>query len=327
MLKLLVVLLLASTVVKAESTKTAGELIKQAHGHDNMYTLGEQASQQKALGFYQSALTAKPDKKQRLHILYRMAQLYGSSYDLTKGEKPDFHKAIELNKKIVAEYPRQEPLVYKAMSSICDHYTTVRDFESAIRWSKKTLGFKPSEMAEQLESGEIDKESADKIRRYQRRAVGQIAYSADHISYLRSHGELRRISDEYYGTFIAERAGELLSENMDKMPDLWAPTNDEPLSSSGSTLQAVDSVPAAHNERQKNLQVQSNGVPEITEARGSAEPNVTEISQKEEYVAKEPRAPPLIYFKKYIIVAAAMAVLALAAIIIRKRKTSFKELD
>ncbi|NIP52252.1 MAG: hypothetical protein GWN76_02295, partial [candidate division Zixibacteria bacterium] len=78
------------------------------------YTLGPEASQKKALSLYQSALAADPDKKQRLHILYRMAQLNGSAYQLEKGEKPDFQKAIKLYKEIINSYPEDEPLVYKA---------------------------------------------------------------------------------------------------------------------------------------------------------------------------------------------------------------------
>ena len=90
---ILVAVICVMSLAFRSNAETAGELIAQAHKHDNMYTLGPEASQQKALSFYESALAAEPDEKQRLHILYRMAQLCGSSYDLSKGEKPDFHKA------------------------------------------------------------------------------------------------------------------------------------------------------------------------------------------------------------------------------------------
>lgn len=236
-------------MVKAESTKTAAEFINQAHKHDNMYASDSESDQQKALRFYESALAEGPDEKQRLHILYRMGQLYGSAYQLEKGEKPDFHKAISLYKKIVDSYPPEEPLVYKAMSSLCDHYTTLRDFETALGWSKKVLEYNTTE---QLESGGINRKSIDRVRRYQRIAVDQVAYTANHIDYLRTHGELRAIADKYYGTFIAERASELLAENMDKMPDLWSPQNDFPLPEN-STLQAHSPVPAAFNQIPKDI--------------------------------------------------------------------------
>ena len=306
--------------VKAESTNTVAGLIDRAHKHDNMYTLGPSASQQKALRFYESALAVEPDEKQRLHILYRMAQLYGSSYDLSKGEKPNFRKAIELNKEIVESYPPEEPLVYKAISSICDHYTTLRDFESALEWAKKVLEHKPYEIAEQLESSEIDRKTADRIRRYQRIAVEQVAYTTDHISYLRTHGELRHISDKYHGTFIADRADELLVENMDKMSSLWAPTNDAPFSPSGPALQAAGSTPAAHSESQKDMQIQSNITPKVLEKWCSVEPNTTEIPQKDKHIAREPRAPPLSCLSKCIIGVAGLIILALAAVTIKKRK-------
>ena len=299
----------------AETVKTASDLIVQAHKHDNMYTLGPQANQQKALSFYQSALAAEPDDKQRLHILYRMAQLYGSAYELSKGEKPNFRKAIELNEQIIKSYPPEEPLTYKAASSICDHYTTLRDFESALGWAKKILEFDTAQISE---AGAV----AAKIRRYQKIAVDQIAYTADHISYLRNHGELRHISDKYHGTFIADRANERLVENMDKMPDLWAPQNNEPFSPTNHALQADFGTSTANTETQNDIQIQPDVTAKPAERHHPVEPNTIDISQKNKHTATEPRAPPRSYFKKYIVVAAGLIVLVLAAIIIRKRKTS-----
>lgn len=302
-----------------ETVKTAAALIEQAHEYDNMYTLGPKASQHKAISFYQSALSAEPDDKQRLHILYRMAQLYGSSYDLSRGEKPNFVKAIKLNKQIAAKYPPKEPLVYKAMGSISDHYTTLREFESALKWAKKILEY---DTTEQLESGQIDTKSVDRIRRYQRIAVNQIAYTADHIDYLRTHGELRHLSDKYYGTFIADRADELLAENMDKMPSLWAPTND-PFSPSGPALQAAVPTPAAHNKTAKGIPIRSETIGQIPQRQETIEPDTNDIPQQDKHVAKEPRAPPARYSRKYLVVAAGLIVLVLAAGLIKKKKTPY----
>lgn len=339
----------------AETTvETAAEYINEAHKHDNMYTLGPEADQQKALSLYKSALAAEPDKKQRLHILYRMAQLYGSAYQLEKGEKPDFHKAISLYKVIVESYPPEEPLVYKSMSSLCGHYTTLREFETALTWSKKVVGYDTSKMQQQLKAieakkrtfkpvlGELGpdgrftedqrhententkkidslKKALKKIKRYQLVAVDQVAYSANLIDPLRAHGELRAIIQKYSGTFIAERAHERLVENMVKMPNLWAPQNDEPFSPSGSTLQATGATLAAHSETQKNIQIQSNVTPEATEEYRSVEPNTASIPQKDKDVVAEPRAPPLSYLSKFSIIAAGLVVLALAVIKIRKK--------
>ena len=54
----------STTHIRAE---TATELIERAHQYDNMYTLSPEASQQKALGLYESALKAEPDDQRREH--------------------------------------------------------------------------------------------------------------------------------------------------------------------------------------------------------------------------------------------------------------------
>ena len=69
-----------------------------------------------------------------------MAQLNGCAYKVSKGEKPDYQKAISLYKQIVDEYPPDEPKVQSAINGISSHYTTLRQFEKALEWSKK--GFK-----------------------------------------------------------------------------------------------------------------------------------------------------------------------------------------
>jgi len=346
---------------EADGVKTAAELIEQAHKHDAAYTLGASVNRPKALSLYQSALTAEPDQKRRLHVLYRMAQLYGTTYRKDKGETSDYHRAISLYKEIIDSYPPEELLVYKAASSICDHYTTLREFETAVKWAKQVLEYDTSQMAEklraidekkqlfegqaydhvinsmtpeeqleieeQIKQGRSLEKTLAKIKRYQEIAVDQVAYSAEHIDILRAQGELRAIAEAYSGTFIAERAHERLIENMDKVASLWAPQNDEPFSPSDSTLQAAASTPTAHSEAQKDIQIQSNVTPDVTKRYRSVGPNIAEIPQKDKHVAIEPRAPPLSYISKSIIGTAGLVVLALAAIIIRKRKTYFKGLE
>jgi len=332
---------------KAEGVKTAADLIEQAHKHDAGYTLGAGVNRQKGLSLYQSALAAEPDEKQRLHILYRMAQLNGTIYRKDKGEKPNYQRAISLYKDIIDSYPPEEPLVYKATSAICDHYTTLWEFETAVKWAKKALEYDTSQMAEQLKAIEQKEQALEhgsppmtpeeeleireqikqgdslekplaKIRRYQEIAVDQVAYAAEHISSLYAHGELRAIIDKYHGTFIADRAHDHFTENMDKMPELWAPQNDEPFLPSGSTLQAAGPTPSAHSERQKDIQIQPNVTPDVAKRSCSVEPNITEIPQKDKHIAREPRAPPLSYLSKGLIGAAGLIVLGFAAVIIRK---------
>jgi hypothetical protein len=55
---LLLMAMIFSTSAVAGSSDTAAEFIDQAHKYDNMYTLGPEVSQQKALSFYESALGA-----------------------------------------------------------------------------------------------------------------------------------------------------------------------------------------------------------------------------------------------------------------------------
>jgi tetratricopeptide (TPR) repeat protein len=352
LLKLLPVLLLATATLKAEDQDKVAELIRQAHKHDNMYTLGRDASQQKALSFYQSALSAEPDKKQRLHILYRMAQLNGSAYQLEKGEKPNFPEAIKLYKEIINSYPPDEPLVYKAMSSISSHYTTLREFETAIEWSKKALEYDTSkitrkleaigklketfeqhgdsmtaqqqqQVAEQIEQVYFLRKALSRIRRYQEIAVDQVAYSANIIDPSVAIGELGSIAQKYSGTFIADRAAEHIRETMDGMKEFLEPGNEEFPTSSGQTLQANISTPIALSQNQKGSLIQSDIIPQVTENRHFVEPNSTEIPQKEKYVSRKPRAPPRNYLLKCIIGAAGLIIFSLVVIIIIKKDNLF----
>ncbi len=348
LLKLLTVLLLVTATLKAGEPDRVAELIEQAHTHDNMYTLGPEASQQKALSLYQAALAAEPDKKQRLHILYRMAQLNGSAYQLEKGEKPDFQEAIKLYKEIINSYPPDEPLVYMAMNSISSHYTTLREFETAIEWSKKALEYDTSKIARQLEAIEKLKETVeqhgdsmtarqqhlsaeqieqvhslrkalDKIRRYQEIAVDQVAYTAGVIDPTVAVGELGSIAQKYAGTFIADRAAVHIRETTARMTEYLEPSNEKFPIPPGSTLHANISTPIALSQTSKGVLIQSDVIPEATENRHFTEPNITEIPQKEKYVSRKPRAPPGNYLLKCIIGAAGLIVFSLVVIVIIKK--------
>ncbi|NIT57589.1 MAG: hypothetical protein GWN67_16045 [Phycisphaerae bacterium] len=352
LLILFTVLLLVTPTLKAGEPDRVAELIEQAHKHDNMYTLGPEASQQKALSLYRSALADDPDKKQRLHILYRMAQLNGSAYQLEKGEKPDFQKAIQLYKEIINSYPPDEPLVYKAMSSISSHYTTLKEFEKAIEWSKKALEYDTSKLARQLEAIEKLSETVeqhgdsmtererhlsaeqieqvhslrkalDKIRSYQEIAVDQVAYTAGVIDPTVAIGELGNIAQKYAGTFIADRAAVHIRETTARMTEYMEPSNEEFPIPPGSTLHANISTPIALSQTNKGVLIQSDILPEVTENRHFIEPNTTEIPQNEKYVSMNPRAPPGNYLLKCIIGAAGLIIFSLVVIIIIKKGNFF----
>ena len=351
--------LLAAVLAASKNThavETPADLINEAHKYDNMYSLGPQTSQQKALALYQAALAAQPDDKQRLQILYRMAQLYGSAYQLEKGEKPDFRKAIELYERIIDSYTPEEPLVYKAMISIGDHCTTLREFEKALEWHKKALHYDTARMAEELNTlknkemprieftpdgprpehftkeqlleqkkqhnrAKLLEKSLREIRRYQKFAVDQVAYSAGLIDPLRAHGELRAIIEKHDSSFIADRAAERLKENMDKFPQLWAPNNQPPSPSSNAALQPDISASGAITPTDIGMHVQTDILPEPAKAPRSTEPDKDKPPQKDGRTARA-RAPPPGYLPIVIIAGAAgLILLALAAIIRRKRKT------
>jgi len=277
-----------------------------------------------------------------------MAQLNGSAYQLEKGEKPNFQEAIELYKEIINSYPKDEPLVYKAMSSISDHYTTLREFETAIEWSKKALEYDTGKIVRQLEAIEKLRENLeqygdfmtaqeqyqaaeqieqayslrkvlDKIKRYQEIAVDQVAYSANLIDPSAAIGELGSIARKYAGTFIADRAAEHIRETMARMTEYLEPGNEEFPTPFGPTLQAGVSTPIAISQTQKDALIQSDIIPEVTENRHFVEPNTTEIPQKEKYVSRKPRAPPRNYLLKCIIGAAGLIIFSLVVIIIIKK--------
>lgn len=323
--------------VKAEGTETAVELIRQAHKHDSAYTLGDSVDRQKALSLYSSALTAEPDDKQRLHILYRMAQLYGTNYQRDKGEGPDYHRAIELYKEIVRSYPPGNHKAIEAMLWVGGHYAGLQEFEDAVEWFKKVLEYDTDELQERLEilqgNGQDEeavflKKTLDKIKRLQVIAVDNIANSAERIDLLRAHGELRHILTKYSGTFIAHRAHKHFVENIDKTQELWAPQNDDPFAPPAPVLQVNSSAPAVSSEVEKAVKIQSQAIPEKTKRSCSVEPNSTEIPQKDKHTVQEPRAPPQGKLLEYnIIGAVGLVLLCLAAIVIRNRKNSFKELE
>jgi tetratricopeptide (TPR) repeat protein len=319
----------STTHIRAE---TATELIVRAHQYDNMYTLSPEASQQKALGLYESALKAEPDDQQRLHILFRMAQLNGSAYQLEKGEKPDFRKAITLYEKIIDTYPPDEPLVHRAKIAIADHYVSLWEFERAIAGFKEILKYDVSDLKTRAQSLEQQgqRKEAEALRRigeqiegYQKVAVDQVNYSAGLIDPLRAHGELRKIADDYAGTFIGDRAAERLRENMDQFSDLWRPEADG-TPTSGSELRADGGPTAGLSNGPNGLEPQPDKIDAAAEADQSAEADDTNRTQQVEHVA-QPRGPPFGWIAGCVGIAAGLVGVGLAATILTRNRPIRKE--
>lgn len=355
-LRFLIILLATATAAEASpaDAKTADELIKEAQKYDYLYNLGPDASREKALGYYKKALDAKPLESERLHVLFRMAQLHGCVFRAEKGEEPDFRKAIELYEEIVDSYPSYEPKVITAIGLISDHYTSLGDFEKAIEWAKKVFesdmgdvdkqvktveekirwlaeGEYTLEERESIQSQAIRlqylKNSKGKIKRDKVRGVDRVARSALLIDPLRAHGELRAIASKHADTAIGKRAVELLAESMDKWPNLWAPDGDLPFSSNDSALQA--DIPGAPglNQKQSEFGTKSGLESVLGPPKGleSIEPNSAEKLQRDDFGTKSSRAPPLGKLTVPIVSIAGLAVLCLAMVL--RRGISTKGLE
>ena len=323
------ILTLLSGVCAANDGNAAADLIAEAHKFDNMYTLGPEASQQKAIEYYSSALESEPDDEQRLHALHRMAQLYGSAYRLDKGEKPDFNKAISLYNTIVDSYPSDEPLVYESMLSVSGHYTTLRQFHTAVDWASRTLEYDTSDLEARVKAIEeqkaaerksitleprlsvnsnIERHSLDKttpsdgessramrsqerkkrrearrldimeakklkdlprkslkrIKRSQLLAVDQVVYAARLIDASLVQAKLSAIAEKYAGTFIADRANELLAEHVKKQPPPWEPPHDELFDSPAPDLLARMEL-AGVEEAQQTTTKNATDLPAVSE--------------------------------------------------------------
>ncbi len=316
---------------KQATTETAAERIERAHRYDNMYTLGPEASQQKALRLYASALEAEPDAQQRLHILFRMAQLHGSSYQLEKGERPDFRQAIALCEEIIHTYPADEPLVHRAKIAVGDHYVSLWEFERAVAGFKKTLEYDVSEVEARARSleGQGQQKEAEALRRitqeikgYQEVAVDQVAYSAGLIDPFLAHSELRKIADVYEGTFIGDRAARRLQENMDKFAELWAPQA-EGTPASGPRLQAGGSPAVGLSNHPDGLEPLRDKIDAAAEQGPVAVPNGTDQIQQPEHVA-QPRGPPLGQIAVSVVIAAGLVGFGLAVTVGKKNRPNRK---
>jgi tetratricopeptide (TPR) repeat protein len=321
----LVFVLPTAWALSETSPRNAAELIARAHGHDNMYTLGPEASQERAVQLYELALQADPNERERLHILFRMAQLYGSAYQVEKGEKPNFRKAIDLCQQIIDTYPPEEPLVVRAMIEIGDHYVSLWEFERAVEGFKKTLTYDTGRLETlaasleergQHQEAEALRRTVAEIKRYQEIAVDQVAYSAGLIDPLRAHGELRSIADRYAGTFIGDKASQLLQENMDKLSGLWMPDRSgEPASTQfhdgNSPFGVLTDAPRGIEPRSEKVEPEA-AAPHLLLLEASAKP------QPARHTA-EARAPPRGRIVLCLAVAAGLVCLGLAGVALQTK--------
>lgn len=306
------VLMGAISPLKGEDAKTATELIKEAHKYDNMWASTQDANQKTALKFYNAALGAGPDEDQRLHILYRMGQLYGSAYQREKGERPDYFRAIEIYKKIIDTYPPDDPLVLKAMSSIGDHNITLWRFDEALSWFKRVLEYDLDELEGQLEYMQDDpsKEQqvvllANRIKRikfYQTVAVDQVGAAAKAINPYIYESVLRDAVANQSQSFISERAQKLINENMDRNASLW--------------LGPLDSIASPVH---KSIETDK---PKMPQSR-PVEPNIPSSQQQFKPASTishaSPTAKRLSHMKRYLIAIAAVFIAGITAIVIKQK--------
>ncbi len=284
---------------------TADQSIEEAHKYDNMWASDQEADQKKALGYYSAALSSGPDERQRLHILYRMAQLYGSAYQLEKGEKPDFHKAIELNREIVDSYPLTEPLVSKALLSLGDHHVTLRQFDRALEYFQRILDYDIGELerlrhkSENEEGRRLLEENIERIKQFQKIAVDQVGYCANLIHPLCVHEALRNIATTHRQAFIRDYAAEKMASTTDPLAELWTPA-----------------LPV----RNEALSAEQPGAPRKYLRADSADKRDTQVSPANPVVAHTGAAPLKAKLLWYVIAGlSAVGVLGLAQIVITRK--------
>jgi hypothetical protein len=287
------------------------------------------------LELYQQALAAEPDRQQRLHVLFRMAQLQSCAYRVENGETPNYPQAIRLYQQILASYPAEEPLVLQATTGVADCYVSVRRFDEALYWSRKALTADTKVLEERLKAlengdgpdhaqvpagNEQPPADPDALRRTLRQmqrtqcaAVDQIAYAATQVSSLWAETQLKAIEEQYAGTSIARRARELLERNADQVSDALAPSRHLPPASEGSTFQSA--VPAASTSPRTGAAGLPASLPTTPSlgAGGTLGPGRAERPLAEQIPSRSPRGPPLTRTWRVIAGVAGLALAVLAA--------------
>ncbi len=252
---------LACCLPEVWGSDRAGDLIQQARQHDGMYNLGPQVGPDRAISLYHEALKVDPNDRQKLHILSRLAQLYAYS------ERPDRHAtAIELNEQILKEFSTDELAVLRAMNSLAQNYRALGQNMKALEWAKRMINHNadPNQTARSRSAtGPADtppdypsRQRAQQIRQYKEVALDKIAFLGNLVDPLVAEAELRRIISEHPGTYLAEKASQLLGEItkehsvVARSEDLLnAPWKDIPADPVGTTLQTGSSAALASTDK------------------------------------------------------------------------------
>ena len=161
------------------------------------------------------------------------------------------------------------------------------------------------------------KKSIELIKRQQKVGVDQVNYTAERMGVMRAHGELKNLMSQYAGTFIGDYAAKKFTENMDKMPDLWAPQFEGggPIDSRGNDgLVAGSANPVVQNNFDKDIVNQVQSSADENKADGKNIYVDSSYPKAERHFIKEERASPW----KLLILCSVLAGIILLIIIIFK---------
>lgn len=314
-------ILLACSLPEVSGSDRAGDLIQEARQYDGMYSLGPQVSPDSAISLYNKALQVDPNDPQKLHILNRLAQLYVYS------DRPDNHtRAIGLNKQIMKGFPADELAVLRAMNSLAQHYRALGQNMKALEWAKRTVNYSadPNQTARSRsapDQGETpqayqSRRLTQQIRLYKEVAVDKVAFYGNLIDPLVADAELRRIASDHPGTYLSEKAHQLLEEIakepsvIAKIEDLLnAPWDGIPAGPQGTTLQPGASAALATKDNDTSEESVSPANAEQTRtAKGhNTTADDTSLAQANDTGTRTSRGPPFLY------VVAGLSIAGLAA--------------
>jgi hypothetical protein len=312
--------------------ETAAELIEQARRYDCGYSSGPDASQTKAREIYEKALTADPDPAQRLHILFRLAQLHSSAYLARNGEKPDYPRAVAFYERIIATYPAQEPLVIRSMAALADCLIIEQRFIDALHWSKRVLEVDTQlwhDRIQALETAEPGhapdgtrntpppdasplRQTLRQITQTQRAAVDQVANAALGLGPPWVESQLKSLVRRYPGTGIAKRARELLDQYAHALADSLAPGEHLPPMSETPALQSAGPGSPAPDSGPAELGL-SSGTGSLPVAGLAVGPGQAAGTPREESPSRSPRGPSRTPLRHVIACAAGLLLMVLIA--------------
>lgn len=332
---ILLLLTLAAWPTSEARADTAAELIEQARQYDCGYSAGPDASQARALETYRRALAAQPQPPQRLHILFRMAQLHSCAYRIEKGETPNYPEALRLYQQIVASYSPEEPLVLQATTAAADCLVSLGRFDEALHWSRQALKADTKILEERIkvleeglggpdhapagadtgvppaEPGAL-RRTLQQMQRTQCAAVDQIAYAALQVSPLLARIQLRTLAEQHAGTCIAQRARQLLERHADQMSDVLALSETLPPAADTSILQsAVPSASLAPRPGDVGLPAATPAAP-APQGPATPGPGANDKPLAERVPTRWPRGPPLTRTQRVMATVAGLALIVLA---------------